>query len=798
MKHISFILLLVLGVNCAFSQSYRQAQSAYEAKAYLRAISLYEEVISGKTLPEKETKDALMKLGDSYLKIRDMQNAERVLGILVTSYEVLTEQREALLLYAQSLAYNGKYAEAQQHYDRYLAMGQPQVGANSNIYANVDRLTQNSASYSLYFLDINSASSDFSPVAYRGGLVFVSGRKEGIAFKRVFTWNDTPFLDLYVLDDVNLVKGKAVTSISGAETGKRNLKRDKLIVLGRDAYTPLTANDSRIIANFSSSAYNPDGGYEDGPLLETGQFSKTINTKYHEGPATFTTDGNHIVFTRNNFLNSKSKQSSDKVNKLKLYTADFDGNEWVNVRELPFNSDEYSTGHPSLLKDNTHLYFASDRPGGFGGTDIYVAKFENGTWSEPVNLGPEVNTSGNELFPFVDEFGYLYYSSDGKGGLGGLDIFYAKMNTPLDAHKSVNVGAPINSNKDDFGILTDGERREGYFSSNRRKGGSDDDIYRFVRQGPLYPCQELTLQVIDEATKKVQGGALIELSSKKEETESRQLKTDEEGKIKFCLDAEEDFTLRVSKKGYQTTMLGYSTNIFGDSRPSVLLVPLQKISNIEAELMAKSKNTTQLLTGTLITESNGKPLKGATVYLLDEEGGRIAETITNEEGQYSFSVKSGENYSIDALLPDYGTFGKQIVGFDSLKHSNHVVKMFVKGDIIKLENIYYDFARATLRPDALFELNKLVETMKKYPDLKIQLSSHTDSRASAKSNKELSSRRAESVKNYLVNSGIPSTRISARGYGESQLVNECADGIECSEEKHQQNRRTEIKVVSLR
>jgi outer membrane protein OmpA-like peptidoglycan-associated protein len=675
-------------------------------------------------------------------------------------------------------------------------MGQSQTG--TNLYTHVDRLTQNAASYKLYFLDINSSSSDFSPVAYRSGLVFVSGRKEATAIKRVFTWNDTPFLDLYLLDDVNLVKGKAVASLSGAETSKKNIKREKMIILGRDAYTPLTPNDSRIIANFSSSAYNPDAGYDDAPLLETGQFSKTINTKYHEGPATFTVDGNHIIFTRNNFLNSKYKQSSDKINKLKLYTADLEGNEWHNVRELPFNSDEYSTGHPSLTKDNSHLYFASDRPGGFGGTDIYVAKFENGTWSEPVNLGPEVNTPGNELFPFVDEFGYLYYSSDGKGGLGGLDIFYAKMNTPVDAYKSVNIGAPINSNKDDFGIMTDGERREGYFSSNRRKGGNDDDLYRFVREGPLYPCQELAVQVMDALTKEAQRGVLIELSSKKSEAESRQLKTDEEGKIKFCLDAEEDFVLRVSKKGYQNSTVGYSTNVFGDSRPSVLLVSLQKIPDVETERMANTQNTTQLLTGTLITESSGKPLKGATVYLLDEEGGRIAETVTNEEGQYSFSVKTGGNYSIDALLPDYGTFGRQIVGFDPEKHSNHKVKMFVKGDIIKLENIYYDFAQATLRPDALFELNKLVEIMKKYPDLKIQLSSHTDSRASAKSNKVLSSRRAESVKTYLVGRGIPSTRISARGYGESQLVNECADGVVCPEEKHQQNRRTEIKVVSFR
>ena len=173
---------------------------------------------------------------------------------------------------------------------------------------------------------------------------------------------------------------------------------------------------------------------------------------------TFTKDQSFIVFTRNNSSKGKSGKSSDGVKKLKLYSSANKDGKWVDIQEVPFNSNEYSVGHPAFSADNTKMYFVSDMPGGYGGTDIYVVEFNNGQWGTPVNMGKEINTEGNEMFPFAAEDENLYFSSDGHEGIGGLDVFVAELKDGI-AYKGVqNAGAPINSEKDDFGFITDKNR----------------------------------------------------------------------------------------------------------------------------------------------------------------------------------------------------------------------------------------------------------------------------------------------------------------------------------------------------
>ena len=227
------------------------------------------------------------------------------------------------------------------------------------------------------------------------------------------------------------------------------------------------------------------------------RFSTTLNTKFHESSTSFTNDGKTIYFTRNNYINGKKRKSSDKVVGLKIYKATLndDGN-WTNITSMPFNNDEYNVAHPALSLDNKKLYFASDMPGTRGKSDIFVVDvLEDGSYGEPTNLGDVINTEGRENFPYVSNNGTLYFSSDGHQGLGGLDIFYANLNT--DIEKIENLGKPINSSRDDFEFIIDEFTNLGYLTSNRYNGKGDDDIYKFERE----ICNQLVAgTVVDKNT----------------------------------------------------------------------------------------------------------------------------------------------------------------------------------------------------------------------------------------------------------------------------------------------------------
>ena len=801
-RSATLLFFLAVIVAPAWGQSaLTLADKEYKAMAYLQAASLYEEAIQKNNLSEQERLAAKAKLAYSYRQLKDARNAERVLREMISGYgkDLPEAYQENYLYYAQALASNGKYKEAQETYEKYNAFAEDDRRGPSfaKLYNNVTLLTKNSGSYKVERLDINTSDADFSPMYYKDGLVFVSGRNDAVGIKRVFQWDQTPFLDLYFLDNLKKAKGQAVTSSLGgsAAVADRSSRRKRRSLLGRDAYTALTANDSRTVGFYAGSAYNLDLGYEERPRTESERFNKSINSKYHEGPVTFFKDGNRVIFTRNNYKDGKYKVSKEGVNKLKLYSSEMVNGTWSNITELPFNSDEYSTGHPALNPDNTLLYFASDRPGGQGGTDIYVSRFADGAWSEPINLGPEVNTKGNEMFPFVDANGNLYFSSDGHPGMGDLDVFFAPLESFDKAKKSINLGAPINSNKDDFGLITDGERTQGYFSSNRKDARPDDDIYRFKREGPMYACRDLTVAVYDEATKVPLANALVQIEDKNSPDKMRQLQTDSLGNIFMCLAAENEFTFVASEEGYHNNTLGFTTSAFDDTRPSMLEIPLKKVvvKPAEVPVAAAAANAK----GFVLAKNGAKPLDGAKVTIKDDTDGTTQEVETDANGQYAFAAVPGHNYSLDVKSDEYGTFGKKIVGYDPSRTTDLNVRMFEKGDAVKIDNIYYDLNKADIRPDAANELDKVVEILKKYPNMKIELGAHTDSRATSRYNRILSNNRAKEAENYLISKGIDAKRLSSKGYGESKLVNDCGNNRDCTEEEHQKNRRTEIRIMTL-
>jgi outer membrane protein OmpA-like peptidoglycan-associated protein/tetratricopeptide (TPR) repeat protein len=782
--YIFLFLMAGLGAHSAQAQAVlAQANQEFEKLAYAKAAELYEKAL--KASPKDSSKrEVLTRLAYSYRQVRDTQNAERVYRLLTASGATATDY----LYLAQAMASNGKYEEAKDVYEKYSkAQTEDQRGVTfAKAYSNVGKLSKNASSYTVEFLDINTNRAEFSPMFYKKGLMFVSARNEGVNVKRVFGWNQTPFLDLYELPDLSAIGSTKTSKLGGSAKPTATKVKPGSYNVGNDFYTEPTSNDSKITGNYAGGNGKVTEPLQEAPIGSK-NVGKSLNSKYHEGPVTFFKDGKRILFTRNNYSNGKYAQSKEGINKLKLYSAEIVGEDWKNIEELPFNSNEYSTGHPSLSKDEKLLYFVSDMPGGIGGTDIYVAKYESGKWSAPLNLGPSVNTKGNEMFPFVDDKGDLYFSSDGHPGLGDLDVFYVKLIDGVMAKKAQNLGAPINSAKDDFGLITDAERKSGFLSSNRRRGGADDDIYRFERQGPLNPCQDLIVNVYDEETKAPLANATVELSNKSDsEVQPKNLTTDAEGNLRLCLDAENDFLFKASTEGYLNNNVNFTTKDLDGSEPVRLEIPLDKL---------KPKIKTFTLRGSVLTQKDKKPIPGVKVILRNECDSTIQESTTGADGAYQFEVPTGCDYTIEALKDNFGTMGNKVAKLETDSEAN--ITMFEKGDIIKVENIYYDLNKWNIRPDAATELDKLVELMNKYPKMKFEFRSHTDSRSSAKYNKNLSTKRAKAAVAYLVKKGISAKRVVAAGYGESLLVNGCKDGVNCAEEEHQQNRRTEIKILSL-
>lgn len=811
------ILALLVVIGKTFAQSIKDAEYEFNKMSYLNAAEMFEQVLKEK-LSDSEKQSARLKLAYAYRQIRDTQNAERVYRELISGGSQLSvDASKAYLYYAQSLASNGKYKDAQDAYEKYaqIETADKRSGGFQKLYKNVESLNRNATCYKVDYLSINSDKADFSPMYYKNGLVFNSGRTESTGLKRVFSWDNSRFLDMYYLPDVNQLTASAA-GLGGADANKTKSRSTERTV-GNDEYTSPTANDSRTVGTFGGTNIYQGYGYTETAATKTDKFSKSLNTKYHEGPMTFSSDGKKVVFTRNNFTNGKFKTSSDKINKLKIYTADDKGaGQWNNIKEVPFNSNEYSTGHPSLTKDDKLMYFVSDMPGGFGGTDLYVVQYNGGTFGTPVNLGPEINTAGNEMFPFVDERGNLYFSSDGHAGLGDLDIFYAQMIDGLKLKGKIkNMGTPINSSKDDFGFIADGERKMGYLSSNRKRGGTDDDIYRFTRECDEKPeCEDLQVIVYDAESKMPLDNADVAITI---DGKTEMKKTDTNGTFKICVEEGKGCEMKASREGYLPNTVsckeGNSTLEIPLSSVKEAVVDSSAISNGTTKTDGSSTVATTTNTGTAIpcpttktirgrvTANKDKyALSGVTVTLKNECDGSTQSYVTGADGRYKFEICEGCDYTIEAMKDNFGSRGNKIkkLGKSGPKTINANLSMFEEGDVVVIENIYYDYGKCNIRPDAARELDRLVTALKRYKNMRIEIRSHTDSRATTEFNQKISEGRSKAVVKYLKKRGISASRLEAAGYGESQLLNECADGVECTEEQHSVNRRTEFKVIQLK
>ncbi|RRB07512.1 OmpA family protein [Larkinella rosea] len=752
-----FLLSAVLSMGAlvvqAQSARLKTANKQFENLAYLNAARAYEDFLRlDKRKEPAEIQEAYTKLGYSYRALQDTKNAERIYADLLKEFPETDSKN--YLYYAQALAANGKYRDSQKMYSKYGEKQNEDLrGKKFTVsYMDMNRFYQDSSSYRVEFLAVNSRQADFSPMYYQNGLAFVSARNETGPVKRVFGWNQTPFLDLYFYPDTAELHKNLDLAAQAASLGGSNATAEVLET------APLESKS----------------------LSKTEVFSRTLNTKYHEGPMTFFKGQSRIIFTRNNTAKGKGGKSNDGIRKLKLYIAENEKGNWKNVEELPFCSNDYSVGHPALSPDDSKLYFVSDMPGGFGGTDIYVVEYTDGKWSSPVNMGKEVNTEGNEMFPFVDENNNLYFSSDGHEGLGGLDLFYAELREGVAFKGVQNMGYPINSEKDDFGLITTKNRSSGYFSSNRKSGISDDNIYSFRRT-----CKQLNIFVYDAKTNEPIPVADVRVIKAGVNQDLRF--TGPDGKTGFCVDANIDYEFKAIKEGYSTNSIRFST--MTQSEKPVMTVSIY---------LEKSENT--LVKGTVKTEVNQLPAPGVTVTLRNEKDKSEQQVVTGNDGKYEFEMKPGAPYTLTTQKNRYTANQEQLPKMKTGKNPKLIEKqhgIYGEGDVFVLKNIYYDLNKFFIRPDAARELDHVAALLQKYPEMKIELRSHTDSRASDAYNMQLSENRARATVDYLVNKGIEPGRLNAQGYGESEILNGCTDEIACPETMHQKNRRTEFKIVSV-
>lgn len=623
----------------------KDADKEYELFNYIKAIDLYEQAYK-----KKPTLYTAERLASAYSLVYNYKQAESWCAIVA---EMPDSNAENILNYAKALQNNSKYSQAKVQYQNYIDMKRNVPKKQQTVWLSSCELAlkwlQNPKEIALVNQKpLNSSQSDWGAVDYQGGVVFVSDRST---------------------EELDIKEHRPFLKFDGAK------KPDKKVY-------GWTGNG--YLKQYIKSS----------PTDSLKLFPIKPGTRYHVGPASFTEDGKTMYFTLTQITDElvRLRKKPTTVNvEIFSSTKAVDGT-WSQPISFPYNNvNEYSVGDPFVTLDGKSLYFASNMPGGFGGTDIYVCtKNGSGEWGKPINL-EEVNTEGNERSPVFDGKENFYFSSDGRAGMGGLDIFQG-VKSGLGVYKIENLGYPINSPQDDFGFSLNPKGGIAYLSSNREGGLGSDDIYA-----------------------------------------------------------------------------------------------------INSKI-----NTDFKLEGRVLDKENNLPIAG-TLVTLTKVNGDILKTETDENGNYKFDLSKDSEYNVVAEKTNFRSDVKNLTTTGIT--SSPVLKQDLYLEAIKLnkgiriENIYYDFDKWNIRADAAVELDKLVKIMTDNPTIWIELDSHTDSRGNDNYNLNLSQKRAESAVQYIISRGVNKNRITAKGYGETQLLNKCANDVNCTVEEHQLNRRTEFKIV---
>jgi outer membrane protein OmpA-like peptidoglycan-associated protein/tetratricopeptide (TPR) repeat protein len=683
------------------------------------------------------------KLAHSYYNVNDLLNAEKYYAEALKSGSISNEQ---YFYYAQTLKQLGKYAESDKFMNVFYEKSNSDKRAISfaNNRSYLDKIQKEGIHFTISEVEFNSTESDFGGYQFQkmNEVYFISSRRNTL-IKNNWMWNGGKFLDLFIVKNEKNSLPKLISKIS---------------------------------------------------------------TTFHEGPICFNPDETLVYYTRNNISKGKNRRDQKGIQNLKLYSAKVDASgKWIDELETTLNSKDYSIGHPAISNNGKTIYFASDMPGGFGGADLYMADLNpDGSIGKPINLGKDVNTEAQEMFPWISPDGLLFFSSNGHIGLGGLDVFVMSIEKDGKTFGNLtNVGKPVNSQNDDFAMTFNKDGKTGYFSSNRAGGKGDDDIYSFQLTKPFVFKIELKGTVLDQNSKQILAGSTVNLIDSKGNVIASVV-SDDKGNYNFDVLPNMEYTIVAQNKDYTENKISIKT-----TSPSG--------NSIKADI--ELVKTPQIaLIGAINDNKTGQLIDGVTVKITDNTTGEIIfEGLTSAKGDFVKELTKNKvndqlNYKITLSKQGYLTktvdFKHKIEkpGFVNLNEKLDVSlgKVEIGADLanlIDIKPIYFDLGKFAIRKDASIELDKIVKVMNEYPTMQIELGSHTDCRSSMASNMKLSDNRAKASAEYIKKRISNPQRIYGKGYGESRLKINCpCEGVvksSCSEEEHQKNRRTEFIIIKM-
>ncbi|WP_299522606.1 OmpA family protein [Winogradskyella sp.] len=674
LKKIILFIHLIAVSQFVFSQGKSRADRFFEKGDYINAAKYYEI-----DLEDENHKKDLENIVISYYNIFEYRRASRYLRQLVNGRFVETDKaydNEFNFKFYQVLSALGDYEKGLDYLKLYKENNSKSFNKEETINTIEDFRLMDS-DYKIKLADFNSLASDFGAVRFNDRVYFTSDREDNAnaLFEKKFKWTQRRFLDLY--------------SIKVSEK-----------------------NESQ------------------GAALK---LSETINSKFHEGNFCFSKDGKTLYISRSNVTKGKKEFDDSKNNNIHLYQSNFIDGEWSEPEKLSFNKKEFSYQHPALSPDGKRLYFSSNQEGGIGNFDLYYVDINaDGNFSEPINLGPTVNTENREHFPFINSEGHLFFSSNGHLGLGMLDIFVSEF-VNNEFTRPINLGAPINSQYDDFN-LNYYNNTQGFFASNRKR--ADDNIYSFNQTGEIFIREYINKFVIrDKETEQYVPNVSVTLADKRGNKIYENV-LDSIARFNKNLLAG-NYVLNATSENYKEGALRLKVLEEQDQEHILLLnkIPPPPPPDPVEIIIAEKK----------IDED------------LKEEDPKRFEMLTDIEGP-------------------------PIVEKDG--------KLF-----FELEPIYFDFDMWNIREDSKLVLDELAKKLERYPDIYIKISAHTDSRGTARYNQILSEKRAESTRNYLALVGyVNARRIKFQGFGERFPIVECPDN-DCTEEEFQLNRRSEFEIV---
>jgi outer membrane protein OmpA-like peptidoglycan-associated protein/tetratricopeptide (TPR) repeat protein len=706
-------------VSTLFLNDFKKGEQFYSVLAYRNALELYLHY------EERHPSERLVKerIADCYVRLNKYPEAAQWYDKLTRD---LAAQPIEYYQYAQVLSQLKQYDKAADAYLKYLNDSKADIRGKLKLEF-LEQMNFHLRDSNLYTVSnewFNSDQSDFGANYHKNGVVFVSARDR----------------DLFI-------------------------KRKSLASLNED--------ESPLNTFFAAKDYDPEKSNEEQvPLFS----DKELNSIYHDGPLTFFDGGKKIAFSRNALRNGVAiRDASDRVN-LELYFASlYDDNSIGNIHSFPYNDHSYSTGHPWVSKDGSVLYFSSNRPGGFGGADIYRSSFENGKWTEPVNVGEKINTPGDEFHPFIYKDSVMFFSSNGQGGFGGLDIFGSRIENG-QYRTPYNLSFPVNSSMDDFSFVMDDSGRKGFLSSNREGGKGYDDIYSFT-------LNKFTLigTVVEKTTKEPIDNALV-LIRNPDGILVDSVLTDQHGNFYKQLEMDKDFRIRAKKGGFTSIdEINFRTDKNYFLRDT-LTIPIW-----ENGLFVKGK---------IYSNELQAILPGATVTLHDLSSGLSDSLKIGNDGAYKFLIVPNNKYRVSAKKEGHIPEGFNL-NTDGIYKGNLVNDILLEEKFLEKLDLLFDFDKAIIKPQFFSLLDKFVKDLKRASGSTVNIGAHADSQGTRDYNLSLSGRRAEAVVDYLVSNGISKSRITARGFGEELILNRCSDGVECTDEEHSLNRRAEMKIQRL-